>query len=60
MVINSGSVLGASGFGIIQDEKKNLTQVPHVGIVDIEDDVIINEDGCEVLNKTTKELVVLT
>ncbi len=30
------------------------------GGVRIEDDVIINEDGCEVLNKTTKELVVLT
>ncbi len=30
------------------------------GGVRIEDDVIINEDGCDVLNKTTKELVVLT
>lgn len=30
------------------------------GGVRIEDDVIINEDSCEVLNKTTKELVVLT
>lgn len=30
------------------------------GGVRIEDDVIIHEDGCEVLNKTTKELVVLT
>ena len=29
------------------------------GGVRIEDDVIINEDGCEILNKTTKELVVL-
>ena len=29
------------------------------GGVRIEDDVIINKDGCEVLNKTTKELVVL-
>ena len=30
------------------------------GGVRIEDDVIINEDSCEVLNKTTKEVVVLT
>jgi len=29
------------------------------GGVRIEDDVIINNDGCEILNKTTKELVVL-
>ena len=29
------------------------------GGVRIEDDVIINEDGCEILNKTTKELVIL-
>ena len=29
------------------------------GGVRIEDDVIINEDGCEILNDTTKELVVL-
>ena len=29
------------------------------GGVRIEDDVIIHEDGCEILNKTTKELVVL-
>ena len=29
------------------------------GGVRIEDDVIIKEDGCEILNKTTKELVVL-
>ena len=30
------------------------------GGVRIEDDIIIHEEGCEVLNKTTKELVVLT
>ena len=29
------------------------------GGVRIEDDVIINKDGCEILNKTTKDLVVL-
>ena len=29
------------------------------GGVRIEDDVIINEDDCEILNKTTKDLVVL-
>ena len=28
-------------------------------IVSIEDDVIIQENGCEILNKTTKDLVVL-
>ena len=29
------------------------------GGVRIEDDLIINEDDCEILNKTTKDLVVL-
>jgi len=29
------------------------------GGVRIEDDVIINENDCEILNKTTKDLVVL-
>ena len=29
------------------------------GGVRIEDDVIIGDDGCEILNKTTKDLVVL-
>ena len=29
------------------------------GGVRIEDDVIINEDGCEILNDTTKELIIL-
>ena len=29
------------------------------GGVRIEDDVIIKDNGCEILNKTTKELVVL-
>ena len=33
--------------------------IPGWGGVRIEDDVIIKEDGCEILNKTTKELVVL-
>ena len=29
------------------------------GGVRIEDDVIINKDGCEILNNTSKDLVVL-
>ena len=29
------------------------------GGVRIEDDVIIGDEGCEILNKTTKDLVVL-
>jgi Xaa-Pro aminopeptidase len=29
------------------------------GGVRIEDDIIITDNGCEILNKTTKELVVL-
>ena len=33
--------------------------LPKWGGVRIEDDVIINKDGCEILNKTTKDLVVL-
>ncbi|MBT3299571.1 MAG: aminopeptidase P family protein [Candidatus Marinimicrobia bacterium] len=33
--------------------------IPEFGGVRIEDDVIIQKDGCEVLNQTTKELVIL-
>ncbi len=33
--------------------------LPDLGGVRIEDDVIIKKDGCEVLNKTTKELIEL-
>ena len=46
VIINSGSVLGADGFGIITDNKK-LIQVPHIGTVVIEDDVIIGA-GCTI------------
>ncbi|MFQ6677328.1 MAG: M24 family metallopeptidase [Fidelibacterota bacterium] len=34
--------------------------LPNWGGVRIEDNVIIQEDGCEILNKTTKELVALS
>lgn len=54
VIINSGSVLGASGFGIIDDNGK-IIQVPHVGTVIIEDDVVLGA-GCTVdratMNKT--------
>ena len=54
VIINSGSILGASGFGII-DDNGEIIQVPHVGTVIIEDDVVIGA-GCTVdratMNKT--------
>ena len=54
VIINSGSVLGAEGFGIIADNKK-IIQVPHIGTVVIENDVIIGA-GCTIdratMNKT--------
>jgi Xaa-Pro aminopeptidase len=33
--------------------------LPNWGGVRIEDNVIINNDGCEILNKTKKELVAI-
>jgi Xaa-Pro aminopeptidase len=34
--------------------------IPEWGGVRIEDDVIIQKDGCEILNRSTKELLVLS
>ena len=30
-----------------------------LGGVRIEDDVVVKDDGCEILNKSTKELIIL-
>ena len=46
VIINSGSVLGANGFGVLSNNE-NLMQVPHIGTVIIEDNVVLGA-GCTV------------
>ena len=46
VIINSGSVLGANGFGIISNDE-GLIQVPHTGTVIIENNVVLGA-GCTV------------
>ena len=46
VIINSGSVLGANGFGIISSGE-GLIQVPHTGTVIIENNVVLGA-GCTV------------
>ena len=46
VIINSGSVLGANGFGVISNND-SLIQVPHIGTVIIEDNVVLGA-GCTV------------
>ncbi len=33
--------------------------IPNLGGVRIEDDVVVTKDGCEILNKTTKDLIII-
>lgn len=46
VIINSGTVIGAEGFGHVSDEKGNLIAFPHIGGVVIEDDVEIGANTC--------------
>jgi len=45
VIIDAGSVIGADGFGFIQRDSKNI-KIPHIGIVEIEDDVHIGANTC--------------
>ena len=56
VIINSGSIIGASGFGIIQ-ENKSLNQVPHIGNVIIEDNVVLGA-SCTVDRATMSQTVI--
>lgn len=44
--IKSGAVLGGEGFGFSQDAKRVSHRIPQMGIVVIEDDVIIGTNCC--------------
>ena len=57
VVINSGSVIGANGFGIIKSKDNKLNQVPHIGIVEIEDNVIIGA-GCTIDRATMSKTII--
>jgi UDP-3-O-[3-hydroxymyristoyl] glucosamine N-acyltransferase len=46
VIIASGTVVGSDGFGYIPDELGNHIKRPHVGIVQIEDDVEIGANVC--------------
>ena len=44
-IINSGSVIGANGFGLVKDNK-GYQEIPHIGSVIIDDDVLIGANCC--------------
>ena len=43
--IDSGTIIGADGFGLTKDKKKNIN-IPHIGRVIIKDDVFIGANCC--------------
>mgnify|MGYP001432113001 CR=1 FL=1 len=57
VIINSGSVIGANGFGIIKNKDEALIQVPHIGTVEINDDVILGA-GCTIDRATMSKTVI--
>lgn len=46
VIIHSGTVIGSDGFGYGTDEQGRHTKRPHVGIVQIDDDVEIGANVC--------------
>ena len=46
VIIASGTVVGSDGFGYVHDAQGNHIKRPHVGIVEIEDDVEIGANVC--------------
>tara|TARA_Y100001970_G_C14236059_1_gene861829 strand:+ start:2548 stop:3543 length:996 start_codon:yes stop_codon:yes gene_type:complete len=57
VIINSGSIIGASGFGVIKDDDGELIKVPHIGSVEIQDNVILGA-GCTVDRATMSKTVI--
>ena len=56
VVINSGTIIGAYGFGIIKDGDE-LIQVPHIGTIEIEENVIIGS-GCTIDRATMSKTLI--
>ena len=54
--INSASVIGSNGFGILKKDNK-LIQVPHIGKVIVEDDVILGA-GCTIDRATISNTII--
>ncbi len=46
VTIHAGTVLGADGFGYERDEDGTMRKFPHIGGVEIEDDVEIGANAC--------------
>lgn len=46
VIIHSGAVIGSDGFGYVTDENGHHLKRPHVGIVQIDDDVEIGANVC--------------
>jgi len=46
VIVHSGSVIGATGFGYIKNEKQEYELFPHIGKVIIEDNVEIGANSC--------------
>lgn len=46
VIIHSGVVIGADGFGYVKDEKREYVKFPQIGTVVIEDDVEIGANTC--------------
>ena len=46
VIIHAGTIIGADGFGYLRAEDGSVTSFPHVGGVEIEDDVEIGANTC--------------
>ena len=57
VTINSGSIIGSSGFGIIKNKEDKLIQVPHIGIVEIQNNVVLGA-GCTVDRATMSKTII--
>ncbi|MFN3604794.1 MAG: UDP-3-O-(3-hydroxymyristoyl)glucosamine N-acyltransferase [Leptonema sp. (in: bacteria)] len=45
-IIHPGTIIGSEGFGFAQDEKFQHYRIPQLGIVEIEDNVVIGANCC--------------
>lgn len=46
VIIRAGTTIGSEGFGFAQDEKRKNHRIPQLGIVVIEDDVVLGSNNC--------------